>query len=177
MATTKLYKWLLPMMILISAFSYAQPSHRDIWNNDIFKKRNQGPVTERDGTIRYPDGSVRYPDGTISYPDGSVRYPNGRVERNGRYPDSDRRFEGQHQCCNGCGMPPGQAKKKYGGHAKDYAKNKKNCNHKGNRNWDDDDDDRRVRTNPKSYPSYPYPPAPQNPRNGQKYPSGKNRSL
>jgi hypothetical protein len=160
MATTKLYKWLLPVMILASTSSFAQFTARDVWKGEIFKQRSKGPVTERDGTTRYPDGTVVYPDGTI-------RYPDGRVERNNRYPDYDRR-NNNHQCCNGCGMPPGQAKKRYGGHAKDYAKNKKNCNHRGNRNWDDDDD-RQVRRYPQQYP--------QNPRNGQKYPSGKNRQL
>jgi hypothetical protein len=160
MATTKLYKWLLPVMILASTSSFAQFTARDVWKGEIFKQRSKGPVTERDGTTRYPDGTVVYPDGTI-------RYPDGRVERNNRYPDYDRR-NNNHQCCNGCGMPPGQAKKRYGGHAKDYAKNKKNCNHRGNRDWDDDDD-RQVRRYPQQYP--------QNPRNGQKYPSGKNRQL
>jgi hypothetical protein len=160
MATTKLYKWLLPVMILASTSSFAQFTARDVWKGEIFKQRSKGPVTERDGTTRYPDGTVVYPDGTI-------RYPDGRVERNNRYPDYDRR-NNNHQCCNGCGMPPGQAKKRYGGHARDYAKNKKNCNHRGNRNWDDDDD-RQVRRYPQQYP--------QNPRNGQRYPSGKNRQL
>jgi hypothetical protein len=158
MATTKLYKW-LPMMILISAVSYAQPSNRDVWNNDIFKKRKQGPVTEREGTTRYPDGRME--------------------RRNDRFPDRDRNYQDCHQCCNRCDMPPGQAKKKYGGNARDYAHGKKKCKNHGNRNRNDDDDDddnnRQVRRYPQTNPQYPS--APQNPRNGQKYPSGKNRSL
>ena len=166
MATTKIYKWLIPVMILfISTSSYAQLFPRDSRTGGIFGQRSQGPTVDRDGTTRYPDGTVVYPDGT-------VRYPNGRIERNNRYPDYDRR-NNNHQCCNGCGMPPGQAKKKYGGHARDYAKNKKNCKHRGNRDWDDDDDDRQVRRYPQQYPQQ----YPQNPRNGQKYPSGKNRQL
>jgi hypothetical protein len=164
MATTKLYKWLLPVMILFSTASFAQISPRIIWDSDIFKQRRQGPVTERDGTTRYPDGSVRYPDGTVTYPDGTTRYPNGRTERN------NRTYEGNHDCCNTCNMPPGQAKKKYGGHARDYAKAKKHCNKQNDDDWDDD---RQVRRYPQQYPSS----TPQNPRNGQKYPSGKNRSL
>ncbi len=169
MVTTKLYKWLLPVMILVSTSSYAQLFPRDTRTGDIFGQRRQGPVVERDGTTRYPDGTVVYPDRT-------VRYPNGRIERNDRNPDYDRRSS-HHQCCNGCGMPPGQAKKKYGGHAKDYAKNKKNCNRRHDDDWDDDD--RQVRRYPQQYPQqYPqYPQYPQNPRNGQKYPSGKNRQL
>ena len=164
MATTKLYKWLLTVMMIIATFaSYAQPSARDILNEVLIKQRRQGPVVERDGTTRYPDG-------TIVYPDGTVRYPNGRIERNDRYPDYDRRDE-RHQCCNGCGMPPGQAKKRYGGNARDYAKGRKYCK-KDHDDDDDWDDDRRVRRYPQQYPQYP-----QNPRNGQKYPSGKNRQL
>ena len=167
MATTKLYKWLFTVMMIIATFaSYAQPSARDILNEVLIKQRRQGPVVERDGTTRYPDG-------TIVYPDGTVRYPNGRIERNDRYPDYDRRDE-RHQCCNGCGMPPGQAKKKYGGNARDYAKGRKNCK-KDHDDDDDWDDDRRVRRYPQQYPQYPQ--YPQNPRNGQKYPSGKNRQL
>jgi hypothetical protein len=62
---------------------------------------------------RYPraattqsDGSVIYPDGRIVYPDGTVRYPDGRVYS----PSNNSRW-----------MPPGQAKKIYGGSARDYA--------------------------------------------------------
>lgn len=167
MATTKLYKWLLTVIMIIATFgSFAQPSARDILNEVLIKQRRQGPVTER-------DGSTRYPDGTIVYPDGTVRYPNGRIERNDSYPDFDRRDE-RHQCCNGCGLPPGQAKKRYGGHARDYAKGRKYCK-KDHDDDDDWDDDRRVRRYPQQYPQYPQ--YPQNPRNGQKYPSGKNRQL
>lgn len=147
-------------MILVTTSSFGQFTPRDVWNGEIFKQRRQGPVVETDGTTRYPDG-------TIVYPDGTVRYPNGRVERNDRYPDFDRREE-RHSCCHGCGLPPGQAKKSYGGHAKDYAKGKKHCN----RHDDDWDDDRRAKRYPQQYPQYP-----QNPHNNQKYPSGKNRQL
>lgn len=164
MATTKLYKWLLTVIMIIAAFaSYAQPSAQDILNKVLIKERTPGPVVERDGTTRYPDG-------TIVYPDGTVRYPNGRIERNDRYPDFERRDE-RRSCCNGCGLPPGQAKKRYGGQAKDYAKGRKHCK-KDHDDDDDWDDDRRVRRYPQQYPQYP-----QNPRNGQKYPSGKNRQL
>jgi hypothetical protein len=162
MATTKIYKWLIPVMILfVSTSSYAQLFPRDSRTGGIFGQRSQGPTVDRDGTTRYPDGTVVYPDGT-------VRYPNGRIERNNRYPDYDRR-NNNHQCCNGCGMPPGQAKKQYGGHARDYAKGKKHCNRHRDDDWDDD---RQVRRYPQQYPQYP-----QNPRNGQKYPTGKNRQL
>ena len=54
-----------------------------------------------------PDGSVIYPDGRIVYPDGTVRYPDGRVYSRSR---------------NSKWIPPGQAKKIYGGKsAKKYA--------------------------------------------------------
>jgi hypothetical protein len=177
MATTKLYKWLLPVMLLISTASFAQFFPSDTRSGDILGQRKQGPVVDRDGTTRYPNGTIVYPDGTVVHPDGTVRYPNGRVERNNRYPDFDGRNNGR-QCCNGCGMPPGQAKKKYGGHAKDYAKGKKQCKKHHDDDDDEDWDERNVRRYPQQYPQNPqYPQYPQNPRNGQKYPSGKNRQL
>jgi hypothetical protein len=80
-----------------------------------------------DGTIVYPDGTRRLPNGTVihkggrigekgttvSLPDGSVVLPDGTR----RYPN-DRRNGGRR---NGKWLPPGQAKKIYGGSARDYA--------------------------------------------------------
>lgn len=50
--------------------------------------------------------TVKLPDGSMIFHDGSIRYPNHK--RINRRP-------------NGKWMPPGQAKKIYGGSAKDYA--------------------------------------------------------
>lgn len=92
-----------------------------------------------DGTIVYSDGTRRLPNGTIIYkggnngdannypnnggvitlPDGSVIYPDGsRRDRN-----DDRRYDRRNRNRNNNRewMPPGQAKKVYGGSARDYA--------------------------------------------------------
>ena len=94
-----------------------------------------------DGTIIYKDGSRQLPNGTVVYPDGSRRNNNG-INRtidgilhpnrnnsvyNNRYP---RRNNGQW-------MPPGQAKKVYGGDARDYAPG----HNKGRKNWNRREDD------------------------------------
>jgi hypothetical protein len=80
-----------------------------------------------DGTIVYPDGTRKLPNGTVIYkggtigekgrtvslPDGSVVLPDGTR----RYPNDRRTARGS----NGKWLPPGQAKKIYGGSARDYA--------------------------------------------------------
>ena len=105
-------------------------------------RTEQGSTTrtgtrQPDGSIIFSDGRVRYPDGTIKYPDGRVKLPDGRV----RYPDGTVRNPNSRNK-NVKRLPPGQAKKVYGGRAKDYApgqnKHKKDKHH-------DDDDDRRHR--------------------------------
>jgi hypothetical protein len=84
---------------------------------------------QRDGSIIYPDGRVRLPDGRVKYPDGTVRFPNSRNKNVKR-------------------LPPGQAKKVYGGRATDYApgqikdkKNRHDDDDRRHRDHDDDDDD------------------------------------
>lgn len=89
------------------------------------RKLPDGSVVYNDGTRRLPNGTVIYkgdnngtrnngevitlPDGSVVYRDGSRPYPNDR--RDGRYSKHD----------NGEWLPPGQAKKIYGGRARDYA--------------------------------------------------------
>lgn len=90
------------------------------------------------GTKSYPGnnngGAVRLPDGTIVYPDGSRTHPNSGDRRREDRNDDDRRGNrhdredddndhdnkrSKHN--NGRWLPPGQAKKIYGGEARDYA--------------------------------------------------------
>lgn len=79
-----------------------------------------------DGTIIYSDGTRRLPNGTIIYKDGTkadrnntnVILPDGTVA----YPDGTRRHKGHRRVnANARSLPPGQAKKIYGGSATDYA--------------------------------------------------------
>ncbi len=92
-----------------------------------------------DGTIVYPDGTRKLPNGTVIYkggtvgekgttvslPDGSVVLPDGSR----RYPN-DRR---NTRRSNGKTLPPGQAKKIYGGSARDYAPGHQKGKHKHER--------------------------------------------
>jgi hypothetical protein len=87
-----------------------------------------------DGTIIYGDGSRKLPNGTVVYPNGSNRNTRG-VNRtiedilypNKNYPaNTDRRGYDNRR-----NLPPGQAKKIYGGSARDYAPG----HNKGNGNW------------------------------------------
>lgn len=120
-----------------------------------------------DGTIIYKDGSRRLPNGTIIYPDGSRRNDNGvnRTIDDILHPNRNRTVYNDRNAKrnNGQWMPPGQAKKVYGGEARDYApghnkgqgklKHRKDENDRGeygnrksngknhNREKDDDDDD------------------------------------
>ena len=176
MANLKFYKWSLALMVMVIATSASAQIFPK--TGDIFGNRTNRPVVRQDGSRQWPDGTIQYPDGTTRYPDGAVRYPDGRMsyprnQRNGDYGYNN------NNNCNHRNLPPGQAKKIYGGHAKDYAKGRGkgknsgcNCNH-GNddRDWDD----RNVRTYPQQYPQYPsYPQQryPNNtPQNGGKRPS------
>jgi hypothetical protein len=175
MANLKFYKWSLALMMIVATTSAsAQIFPR---GGDIFGNRTNRPVVRQDGSRQWPDGTIQYPDGTTRYPDGAVRYPDGRMsyprnQRNGDYGYNN------NNNCNHRNLPPGQAKKIYGGHAKDYAKGRGkgknsgcNCDHRNDdRNWDD----RNVRTYPQQYPQYPnYPQQyPNNtPQNGGKRPS------
>ncbi len=113
--------------------------------NSQARKLPDGTVVYSDGTRRLPNGTVIYkggnngnnnyptnnggaitlPDGTVVYPDGSRRYPNG-TRRDGNRRIDDRRN-------NGAWLPPGQAKKIYGGSGRDYAPGQQ-------KKWKDHDD-------------------------------------
>ena len=97
-----------------------------------------------DGTIIYGDGSRKLPNGTIVYPNGSKRNTSGAnrtiddiLHPNRKYPVNTRVNDNREN------LPPGQAKKIYGGSAKDYAPghNKGNGNLKGRRNNEQDDNE------------------------------------
>ena len=114
-------KWVSAFVIAGSLLLTVQASSQE-------RKLPDGSIVYSDGTRRLPNGTIIYkgnngnvgtypgntnnggtvmlPDGTVIYPDGSRRYPN---ENNNR-----RRY-------NGRWLPPGQAKKIYGGSARDYA--------------------------------------------------------
>ena len=102
-----------------------------------------------DGTIVYPDGSRKLPNGTVINKSGTVtrrnrdvRLPGGQVVwREGRNPNERRRETRRN---NGKWMPPGQAKKVYGGSARDYApgqQKKWNKNKRRGKHDDERDDD------------------------------------
>lgn len=168
MANLKFYKWSLALMMIVATTSASAQIFPKV--GDIFGNRTNRPVVRQDGSRQWPDGTIQYPDGTTRYPDGAVRYPDGRMS----YPRNQRNSNYGHNC-NHSNLPPGQAKKVYGGHARDYAKGRGkkggncNCNH-DDRDWDD----RNVRTYPQQYPQYPsYPQQyPNNtPQRGGKRPS------
>ncbi|MCW3108723.1 MAG: hypothetical protein JWQ09_3229 [Segetibacter sp.] len=114
--------------ILISAYLIAGCLLLAVQGNSQTRKLPDGSIVYSDGTRRLPNGTVIYkggnvgnnnnnggsitlPDGSVVYPDGSRRYPNGGKRNDGRM---NRRNNGEW-------LPPGQAKKIYGGSAKDYA--------------------------------------------------------
>ena len=123
--------------MLLSAFLVAGSLFMSVEGKSQDKRLPDGTIVYGDGTRRLPNGTVIYkggnnpigrsngenvilPDGSVVYSDGSRRNPNDR--RNGRI--------------NRQNLPPGQAKKMYGGNAKDYAKGQQ-------KQWkkDHDDDD------------------------------------
>jgi hypothetical protein len=85
------------------------------------RKLPDGTIVYGDGTRKLPNGTIIYKGGTtvdnrstnVALPDGSVIYPDG--SRN--YPNNRRRTHAH----DGKWLPPGQAKKIYGGSARDYA--------------------------------------------------------
>lgn len=100
-----------------------------------------------DGTIIYSDGTKRLPNGTIIYKDGTkvenrntnVILPDGTVI----YPERSRRIPRRVDNDNRRNLPPGQAKKVYGGRAKDYAPGQQ----KKLKKHDDNDDRYNDRNN------------------------------
>ncbi len=170
MANLKFYKWSIAlMMLVVSTSASAQLFPR---NGNIFGNTSNRPVVRQDGSRQWPDGTIQYPDGTTRYPDGAIRYPNGTMS----YPRNQRNDNRHYDNCNQrSNLPPGQAKKVYGGHARNHAKGRNkqncNCNHRhDDRDWDDD---RNVRNYPNQYPQYPsYPQYPNStPQSGGKRPS------
>ncbi|UFK98400.1 lipoprotein [Kaistella faecalis] len=132
----------------------------------------------------YPNGGVyRTPDGTV-YRQGDVYrdrngnvYQNGRVVRTGdvygrpgiitRSGDNRGNYPRNNQ-----NLPPGQAKKVYGGSAKDYAPGqvkKRNANWSNNRNvdWRYDDD----KKNTKDYRKF----SEKSDKNNKKFKKGKGK--
>jgi hypothetical protein len=142
---------------IVAIFVITIPFTQNSYSQVITKRLPDGSVVYSDGTIRLPNGAVRYPnntngstypynypnyqvrrypraattqsDGSIIYPDGRIVYPDGTV----RYPDG-RVYSPTN---NSRWIPPGQAKKMYGGRARDYAP--------GHNKHRDNDDDRRGR--------------------------------
>ena len=182
MRNLKFYKWSIALMMLFAGTSASAQlfpggtQRGDTNTGGIFGNRNDRPVTRQDGSKQWPDGTIQYPNGTTRYPDGTVRYPDGTVS----YPRNQRTQQGNNNDYdrNTCNMPPGQAKKKYGGNAKDYAKGKKNCKCKDGHGEDDDDyddDNRNVNRYPQQYPqTYPQQ-YPQNRQYPQQNPNTKNK--
>ncbi|MGI8638055.1 MAG: hypothetical protein ACR2KZ_21890 [Segetibacter sp.] len=129
-----------------------------ITGNSQDKKLPDGTIVYSDGTKRLPNGTIIYKDGNtrkngnnnfpsnngvITLPDGTMVYPDGSR----RYPKEGKRGGRKNKGNNGQWLPPGQAKKIYGGSAKDYApgqqkkwkgKDRDDDDHDNNQNHDND---------------------------------------
>ena len=107
-------------------------------NNGTVYRANDGQVYRRGEVYRDRNGNV-YQNGRVVRT-GDVYGRPGILSKNGNqtvyYPNQNKR-----------NLPPGQAKKIYGGHAKDYAKGQQNKRNNQWKKYDDDDrnDDRRKR--------------------------------
>ncbi len=95
------------LLVSVNGFSQNKKlSDGSIVYNDGTKKLSNGTVVYKGENLGKSTTTVKLPDGSVIFPDGSRRYPNHkRINRR----------------TNGKLMPPGQAKKIYGGSAKDYA--------------------------------------------------------
>jgi hypothetical protein len=91
---------------------------------------------------KLPDGSVVYKDGSRRLPDGTLQYPKGVNRNRAVYTHKDRTRYTTYRRNH---LPPGQAKKIYGGEARDYAPG----HNKGNANWKKDNDRDNDRGNEK----------------------------
>ncbi len=106
-----------------------------------------------DGSIVYPDGTKKLPNGTVVYKDGTVKKRNhGKqvIYRDSRREEERRRqIERRNRNNNGKWIPPGQAKKIYGGKARDYApgQQKKWQKHSHDDKWQNKDRDNDHREN------------------------------
>jgi hypothetical protein len=147
------FRLIIAGLVIVSSLSFQNTNAQS-----VTKRLPDGTVIYSDGTIRLPNGQVRYPNTTngttyptnypnykirryprvaATQPDGSVIYPDGRIV----YPDGTVRFpDGRvySPSNNSRWMPPGQAKKIYGGNARDYAPG-----HNKHRDYDRDDRDER----------------------------------
>lgn len=125
-------------MLVVACFMAAS-ALISVQSNAQNRKLPDGTIVYNDGTKKLPNGTIIYKDGTsknnkskkIVLPDGREVYSNG----SGRYNKRRSRHHG-----NGQWLPPGQAKKIYGGSARDYAHGQQK-NWKKNRKWKDDDND------------------------------------
>lgn len=128
-------------------------------NNGTVYRANDGQVYRRGEVYRDRNGNV-YQNGRVVRT-GDVYGRPGILSKNGNqtvyYPNQNKR-----------NLPPGQARKIYGGHAKDYAKGQQN---KRNNQWKkyDDDDDRNDDRRKRQYKEY------KKQNNSKYYKKGKDR--
>jgi hypothetical protein len=130
----KKFKAAIPAF-LIAAFSLASL-------NGISQDRKlpDGTIVYGDGTRKLPNGTVIYKGGTVGNGDNngtSVTLPDGSVV----LPDGRRTYPGNktYKHKNGKALPPGQAKKIYGGSAKDYAPGQQKKYKNKQKEWRGDD--------------------------------------
>lgn len=106
-----------------------------------------------DGTVVYENGNKKLPNGTIIKKDGTIlktggqRWPDGTL----KVPGEDRNYsktrkKDKHKRKGH--LPPGQAKKRFGGEAKDYAPGHEK-EWKKNKKRDDKDNDQEHNGNHK----------------------------
>lgn len=114
-------------------------------NNGKVYRANDGQVYGRGDVYRDRNGNV-YQNGRVIRT-GDVYGSPGILGRNGNqtvyYPNQNRR-----------NLPPGQAKKIYGGNARDYAKGQQNKRNNQWKKYDDDDDKDHRDRNHKDYKKY-----------------------
>lgn len=111
-------------------------------SNPYYGNRYPDTSYPNGGVYRAPDGSV-YRQGDVYRDTNGNVYQNGRILRRGVYGQPGVLSRNGNVYGNQRQLPPGQAKKIYGGKATDYAKGqqKKRGGYYGNdRNWRNDDD-------------------------------------
>lgn len=111
---TNYFKWMLSIFIL-AAFVFS--------STESYSQTRKLP----DGSIVYPDGTRKLPNGTVVHKDGTIKKRNSGkqvIYRDSRREEQRRRrreIERRNNNNNGKRIPPGQAKKIFGGNARDYA--------------------------------------------------------